>query len=233
MKLNVLLVEDDAVLSQTLREALELEGYYVFPATTLAAARKLLNDPPDGALDLVLLDLGLPDGEGKVLLDQLRQPEGIPVLVISAQGSEHSKVGLFDAGADDYLVKPFSLNELLARMRAALRHRGVVGNPGATHYHFGDVTIDLRAWRVEKGGNQVHLTPTEFNLLARLVRSAGHVVTHKQLLNDVWGSEFGEHTHYLRLYMAQLRAKLEDDPTRPQLLHTETGVGYLLQPSSD
>ena len=133
---------------------------------------------------------------------------------------------LLDAGADDYLVKPFSIRELLARMRVGLRHRGTSVAPVVTHYSLGPLSIDLGSHDVMQGGQEVHLTPTEFKLLARLVRSAGQVVTHRQLLQDVWGAEFTEHTHYLRLYMAQLRAKLEANPADPQLLLTEPGVGY-------
>jgi two-component system KDP operon response regulator KdpE len=153
----------------------------------------------------------------------------LPLLVISAQGSDHTKVGLFDDGADDYLVKPFGLDELLARMRAALRHRSIKQQPGQNMVRIGDLAIDMLNWKVERAGKVVHLTPTEFNLLARLVRSAGQVVTHKQLLVDVWGEAYADHTHYLRMYMAQLRSKLETDPSRPKMLHTETGVGYRLQ----
>jgi two-component system, OmpR family, KDP operon response regulator KdpE len=229
MSTRVLLVEDDTELRATLHEALKVEGYQVFVAASIAEATLFICHPPGGSLDLVLLDLGLPDGEGTLLLNLLRQQGGIAVLVISAQETERSKVGLLDAGADDYLVKPFSISELLARMRVALRHRGVHSQAAITTYHCGDVSIDLKTRRVEKAGKQLRLTPTEFNLLARLVRSAGQVVTHRQLLTDVWGAEFRDHIHYLRLYMAQLRAKLEDNPALPQLLYTETGVGYRLR----
>jgi two-component system KDP operon response regulator KdpE len=135
---------------------------------------------------------------------------------------------LLDAGADDYLTKPFSVGELLARMRVALRHRGTHLAAAVTSHELEDLRVDLSARRVERDGVALHLTPTEFNLLARLVRSAGRVVTHRQLLTDVWGAEFTEHTHYLRLYMAQLRAKIERDPAEPRHLLTETGVGYRL-----
>jgi two-component system, OmpR family, KDP operon response regulator KdpE len=229
MSTRVLLVEDDTELRATLHEALKVEGYQVFVAASIAEATLFIRHPPGGSLDLVLLDLGLPDGEGTLLLNLLRQQGGIPVLVISAQETERSKVGLLDAGADDYLVKPFSISELLARMRVALRHRGVHSQAALTAYSYGDVSIDLKTRRVEKADKVLHLTPTEFTLLARLVRSAGQVVTHRQLLTDVWGAEFSDHTHYLRLYMAQLRAKLEDNPALPQLLYTETGVGYRLR----
>lgn len=231
MSHTVLLVEDDTELRRTLQGSLQVEGYRVFTATRIAEAMLFIQNPPGGKLDIALIDLGLPDGAGQVLLVQLRKQGTVPVLVISAQGAERSKVGLLDAGADDYLVKPFSVGELLARMRVALRHRGVESSAALTLYRHDDVSIDLKTRRVEKAGELVHLTPTEFNLLARLVRSAGQVVTHRQLLSEVWGAEFSDHTHYLRLYMAQLRAKLERNPTSPALLHTETGVGYRLQES--
>jgi two-component system KDP operon response regulator KdpE len=182
----------------------------------------------DHAPDLVLLDLGLPDGEGEQLLAELRRSKGTPVLVISARHQDGSKVRLLDAGADDYLVKPFSIGELLARMRVAMRHRGTLLRPAITRYEREGLLVDLAAHRVELNGQEQHLTPTEFKLLARLVRSAGQVVTHRALLSDVWGPEFTEHTQYLRLYMGQLRAKLEAEPADPQRLLTEPGVGYRL-----
>jgi two-component system KDP operon response regulator KdpE len=233
MSFSVLLVEDDSELRETLQEALQVEGYRVYAAVSVAQATLFINHPPGGVLDLVLLDLGLPDGDGSLLLAQLRRQTALPVLMISAQEAERSKVTLLDAGADDYLVKPFSIGELLARMRVALRHRGIASMAALTRYSAGDVRIDLKAHRVEKAGALVHLTPTEFNLLARLVRNAGQVVTHRQLLSEVWGPEFCDHTHYLRLYMAQLRSKLERNSAAPTLLHTETGVGYRLQEATE
>jgi two-component system, OmpR family, KDP operon response regulator KdpE len=177
---------------------------------------------------VVLLDLGLPDGNGLDLLRTLRLRCTWPVLVISAQQDEAQKISLLDEGADDFLVKPFGVGELAARMRVAMRHRGVSLRAAITHYQHGDVRVDLPLRRVSCGSEPVHLTPTEFNLLARLVRSTGRVVTHPQLLRDVWGPEHVQDTHYLRLYMGQLRAKLEPDPADPQMLLTETGVGYRL-----
>lgn len=226
---RVLLVEDDRELRATLREALEVEGYRVHASASLADARALLAHAGQGeGIDVVLLDLGLPDGDGEALLAALRRERGTPVLVISARDAEGSKVRLLDAGADDYLVKPFSVAELLARVRVALRHRGRPAAAAVTRYAQGGLEIDLAAHRVLQHGLDVHLTPTEFKLLARLVRQAGQVVTHRQLLADVWGPEFTEHTHYLRLYMAQLRAKLEAEPADPRRLLTEPGVGYRL-----
>lgn len=234
MSLRVLLVEDDRELRATLSEALRVEGYEVLAAASLADAHALLaHAGADGGIQIVLLDLGLPDGDGESLLATLRTGRSTPVIVISARETEAPKIRLLDAGADDYLVKPFALGELLARMRVALRHRGTATQPAVTHYTQGDLLIDLRAHRVQRAGDDVHLTPTEFKLLARLVRSAGQVVTHRQLLADVWGAEFIEHTHYLRLYMGQLRAKLEADAADPRRLLTEPGVGYRLVESDD
>jgi two-component system KDP operon response regulator KdpE len=225
MGLRVLLVEDDPELRHTLRDALSIEGYVVHTAASLAEGQAMAQH---ASPDLVLLDLGLPDGDGQGLLLHLRQRASTPVILISARHGETQKIQLLDAGADDYLVKPFSVGELLARMRVALRHRGTHLAPATTVYNHDGLHVDLAAHRVTLQGDVVHLTPTEFKLLARLVRSAGQVVTHRQLLADVWGAEYTEHTHYLRLYMGQLRAKLEADAAEPQRLLTEPGVGYRL-----
>jgi two-component system KDP operon response regulator KdpE len=228
MTLTVLLVEDDRELRGTLRAGLDVEGYRVLAAASLADALALWahaaasGQPPD----IVLLDLGLPDGDGSSLLSRLRRDHATPVLVLSARDGDGQKISLLDAGADDYLVKPFSLGELLARMRVALRRRGTALQPAVTHYRRGGLVVDLAAHRVTVDGQAAHLTPTEFKLLARLVRSAGQVVTHRTLLAEVWGPEFTAHTHYLRLYMGQLRAKLEAEPADPQTLLTEPGLGY-------
>jgi two-component system KDP operon response regulator KdpE len=237
MGFRVLLVEDDGELRATLREALTVEGYQVFAAASLAEAGLFLQAATEHEgrpnFDLILLDLGLPDGEGSSLLATVRRRHSIPVLVISARDTERQKIGLLDEGADDYLVKPFSIGELLARMRVGLRHRGVNLSAAITYYRNEGVVIDLKNHKVERDGHSVHLTPTEFKLLARLVRNAGQVVTHRQLLTDVWGAAFIEHTHYLRLYMGQLRAKLEVNPASPRLLFTEPGIGYRLLESLD
>jgi len=234
MSLRILLVEDDRDLRTALREALVVEGYDVLPAASLADAHALAQHAEsDGGVDLVLLDLGLPDGEGQTFLQALRRSRATPLIVISARQAEVQKIELLDAGADDYLVKPFSLRELLARMRVALRHRGTVAQPAITHYRHEELDVDLAAHRVTVEGAEVHLTPTEFKLLARLVRQAGQVVTHRRLLADVWGAEHTEQTHYLRLYMAQLRAKLERDPAEPRRLLNEPGVGYRIVEGAD
>jgi two-component system KDP operon response regulator KdpE len=226
--LKVLLVEDDRDLRQTLRDALSVEGYDVVASGSAADASAVLRHSmgSDRPLDLLVLDLGLPDGDGSDLLRSVRAQYALPILIISARHDDANKVALLDAGADDYLVKPFSISELLARMRVTLRHRGTVVLAPQTQYHGGALTIDLAKHTVLKAGEPVHLTPTEFKLLARLVRQAGQVVTHRQLLVDVWGAEHVDQTQYLRLYMGQLRAKLEANPTEPTLLLTEPGVGY-------
>jgi two-component system KDP operon response regulator KdpE len=225
MSLRVLVVEDDRDIRTLMQSSLAVEGFEVFTAVSLSEARALLQHTPP---DVVVLDLGLPDGDGLELVRHIRQHQSLPILVVSARHQEAQKIQLLDAGADDYLTKPFQVGELLARIRVALRHRGTALAPAVTEHHLDDLHINLALRAVEVGGQTQHLTPTEFKLLARLVRSAGRVVTHRQLLADVWGPEFTEHTHYLRLYMGQLRAKLERDPTEPRHLLTETGVGYRL-----
>jgi two-component system KDP operon response regulator KdpE len=208
-----------------MQSSLSVEGFDVQTAVSLSEARALVRHTPP---DIVVLDLGLPDGDGEDLVHEVRQTHSLPIIIVSARHQEAQKIQLLDAGADDYLVKPFSVGELLARIRVALRHRGTALAAAVTVHSLDDLHIDLETRVVTRSGEVVHLTPTEFNLLARLVRSAGRVVTHRQLLTDVWGAEFTEHTHYLRLYMGQLRAKIERTPAEPRHLLTETGVGYRL-----
>ena len=232
MSLHVLLVEDDRQLRQTLQNALQTHGYTVTGSASRADAEAVLRHHPQ-PIDLVILDLGLPDADGSELLTTLRQHQQTPVLVISARHDDAGKVHLLDAGADDYLVKPFSVQELLARMRVSLRHRGLAVQAPVLHYATGPLAVDVARHSVQLHGEPVHLTPTEFRLLARLVRQAGQVVTHRQLLADVWGPEHVDQLQYLRLYMGQLRAKLEARPAEPQWLLTEPGVGYrLAEPAS-
>lgn len=239
MSLRLLLVEDDRELRTTLRSALMVEGYEVITAASLSEANaiytqtQLEGENRTQAFDLILLDLGLPDGDGSELLNRLRRRQNTPVIIISAREADGQKIELLDAGADDYLVKPFSIGELLARIRVAMRHRGAHLRPAITRYEYANLCIDLANHSVTKNGTAIHLTPTEFNLLARLVRSAGQVVNHRQLLVDVWGQEYSDHTHYLRLYMGQLRAKLEQNPARPEFLLTEPGIGYRLLDVND
>ncbi len=208
-----------------MQSSLSVEGFEVQTAVTLGEASAMLRHRRP---DVVLLDLGLPDGDGVDLVKEIRQQHTVPIIVVSARHQEEQKIKLLDAGADDYLTKPFSVAELLARIRVALRHRGTALTVAVKKHQLDDLQIDLESYEVQSKGEVLHLTPTEFKLLARLVRSAGRVVTHRQLLVDVWGAEFTEHTHYLRLYMAQLRAKIESDPSEPRHLLTETGVGYRL-----
>jgi two-component system KDP operon response regulator KdpE len=225
VSLHVLVVEDDREIRAMVQSSLSVEGFEVQTAVSLSEARALLQHRPP---DIIVLDLGLPDGDGLQLVREVRKQHSTPVVVVSARHQEAQKIELLDAGADDYLTKPFSVGELLARIRVALRHRGTSLAAAVTTHELEGLRVDLTTRLVERNGVALHLTPTEFNLLARLVRSAGRVVTHRQLLTDVWGAEFTSHTHYLRLYMAQLRAKIEHDPAEPRHLLTETGVGYRL-----
>ena len=225
MSMQVLVVEDDREIRALMQSSLSVEGFDVITAASLSEATAVLSH---SNVDVMVLDLGLPDGDGISLVRKVRQRHNIPILVVSARHQETQKIALLDAGADDYLTKPFSVAELLARIRVALRHRGTALAPATTQHALDDLQVDLGTRSVHVAGQPVHLTPTEFNLLARLVRSAGRVVTHRQLLADVWGAEFVDHTHYLRLYMGQLRAKIETVPSEPRHLLTETGVGYRL-----
>ena len=225
MTLKVLVVEDDREIRGLLQSVLALEGFEVRSAVTLSEARALLeHEPPD----LVILDLGLPDGDGGTLVAACRGRQRLPVIVVSARQDEAQKVALLDAGADDYLVKPFGVGELLARIRVALRHRGTALEAAQTRYALEGVLIDLETRGVELEGRPVRVTPIEFRLLALLVRSAGRVVTQRRLLTEVWGADYVGHTHYLRIHMGNLRAKLERDPAEPRVLLTEPGVGYRL-----
>jgi two-component system KDP operon response regulator KdpE len=225
MSIRVLIVEDDKDIRALMRTSLSVEGFEVQTAVSVSEATALLKHAMP---DVMVLDLGLPDGDGVDLVRQVRKHHNLPILVVSARHQEAQKIQLLDAGADDYLTKPFSVGELLARIRVALRHRGTTLAAAVTQYALADLCVDLSSHSVVYKGQQLHLTKTEFNLLARLVRSSGKVVTHRQLLVDVWGDEFVDHTHYLRLYMGQLRAKIEDNPAEPRYLLTETGVGYRL-----
>ncbi len=225
MTLRVLVVEDEPEIRALIKSALTVEGFDVKTAVSVSEASALLRH---ALPDILLLDLGLPDGDGAVLVQQVRKHHALPILVVSARHQEAQKIQLLDAGADDYLTKPFSVAELLARIRVALRHRGTAMAAAVTVHELDDLRVDLTLRTVVSRERELHLTPTEFKLLARLVRSAGRVVTHRQLLTDVWGAEFTEHTHYLRLYMGQLRAKIEIEPAEPRHLLTETGIGYRL-----
>ena len=221
----VLLIEDEPQMRRYLRTALESHDYRLVEATT---AREGLVQATGRNPDVILLDLGLPDGDGIDVARRIREWASTPIIVISARGQEHDKVAALDAGADDYLTKPFGTDELLARLRVALRHaaRAATDEPVFTT---GALRVDLAARQVFVNDKEIHLTPTEYKLLTTLVRNAGKVVTHRLLLKEVWGPNAVEHTHYLRVYMTQLRHKIEGDPTRPRVLQTETGVGYRLR----
>ena len=224
--LAILIVEDEQAIRRFVRTALEGEGYRVHEADTV---RRGLLEAGTRKPDLIILDLGLPDGDGVDFIRDLRTWSRLPVLVLSARIEEYDKVEALDAGADDYLIKPFGVAELLARVRAICR-RSVRGTDGATQIAFGEVTIDLENRQVFRAGQPVHLTPIEFRLLTTLATRPGKVLTHRQLLREVWGPAYVERSHYLRIYMGHLRQKLEADPARPQYLLTETGVGYRFCP---
>lgn len=210
-----------------LRSMMASHGYALTEAGTAAdGMAQLAAVSPD----LVLLDLGLPDGDGIEVTRRLREWSRTPIIVLSARGQESDKIHALDAGADDYLTKPFSIGELLARIRVALRHAQQSGQATQPpEFALGSVRVDLSLRQVFRDGSEVHLTPTEYKLLTLLFQYAGRVVTHRQLLVQVWGPQFADQSHYLRVYMAQLRHKLEADPTRPRYLRTETGVGYRLK----
>ena len=220
----VLLIEDEPDMRRFLETTISAHDYRYAEATT---AREGLAQAASRNPDVILLDLGLPDGDGIDVTRRIREWAAVPIIVISARGREQDKIAALDAGADDYLTKPFGVGELLARLRVALRHasRPADGSPEPV-FTVGNIRVDLGARRVSVAGKDVHLTPIEFKLLATLVRHAGKVLTHRFLLKEVWGPNVSEHTHYLRVYMTQLRHKLEADPARPRFLTTELGVGY-------
>ncbi|MBK7765647.1 MAG: two-component system response regulator KdpE [Sulfuritalea sp.] len=219
---RVILIEDEASIRRFVRMALEAEGCEVFEA---GGVQRGLIEAGTRRPDLVVLDLGLPDGDGVDFIRDLRAWSAIPVIVLSARAEEAEKVRALDAGADDYLTKPFGTAELTARVRAHLRRRGVAADAPAVA-SFGGVRVDLARRTVEKDGAPLHLTPIEYRLLACLLASPGCVLTHRQLLKAVWGPNHAEDAHYVRVYMGQLRKKIEADPARPRHILTETGVGY-------
>jgi two-component system, OmpR family, KDP operon response regulator KdpE len=224
---TVLVIEDEAQIRRFLRATLTANGYQLIEATT---AQEGLVQAATRQPDVIILDLGLPDLDGLEVTRQLREWTTIPIIVLSARGQESDKVTALDAGADDYLTKPFSVSELLARLRVALRHAArTVQEPGEPIFVVGDLRVDLARRHVYIADQQVHLTPIEYKLLTTLVRYAGRVVTHRQLLQEGWGPGHTEANHYLRVYMGQLRHKLEVDPARPRYLVTEPGVGYRLK----
>jgi two-component system KDP operon response regulator KdpE len=221
---RVLVVDDEPHIVRGLKIILRSAGYAVESAETMAEALAALASRPPDAL---VLDLVLPDGSGVELCKEVRRWSALPILVLSAVGDEREKVRALDAGADDYVTKPFGTDELLARLRALLRRSADAG--GSPLVSIGELVIDLQDRRVTRGGEEVHLTPIELDLLRVLATHHGRLVTHRQLLREVWGPAYGEETHYLRVHVAHIRAKLEDDPSRPRYLVTEPGVGYRLR----
>ena len=226
-KPKVLLIEDEKTIRRFVRAAVEEEGCAVSEAETMAGGliEAGLQKP-----DLLILDLGLPDGNGIDLIRDLRGWSEVPVLILSARTQENDKIDALDAGADDYLTKPFSVGELRARVRALLRRRLRSGEGVTPVIEFGDVTVDLSRRLVLRGGEAVHLTPIEYRLLSTLLGHPGKVLTQRNLLREIWGPSYIESSHYLRVYVGHLRQKLEIDPTQPRHFLTETGVGYRFQP---
>ena len=221
---RVLVVDDEPHIVQGLKVVLHSAGYAVEAAATSSEALDALGERPP---DVVLLDLVLPDGNGVDVCREVRRWSQLPIVVLSAVGDEREKVRALDAGADDYVTKPFGADELLARLRAVLR-RAPEGEGGA-RIDIGEISVDVGERRVTRGAEPVHLTPIEFELLRVLAKYRGRLVTHRQLLREVWGAQYTQETHYLRVHVAHIRSKLERDPSRPRYLITEPGVGYRLQ----
>jgi two-component system KDP operon response regulator KdpE len=225
--ITVLLIEDEAQMRRFLRASLPGHGYTLLEA---ASGAEGIREAASRNPDVILLDLGLPDVDGTEVTRQLREWTKTPIIVLSARGEERDKVSALDAGADDYLTKPFGVSELLARMRVARRHVEGRGSEGGDPvFVLRDMRVDVAKRVVTVGGREVHLTPIEYKLLTALVRNPGRVMTHQQLLKEAWGTKYATQTQYLHVYMGHLRSKLEADPTRPQLLVTEPGVGYRLR----
>jgi len=220
---TILIVEDEPEIRRFLRSSLGSEGYRVVES---ANARRGAIDAGTHKPDMAVVDLALPDLDGKELIRQIRGWSSMPIVVLSARNQERTKIEALDAGADDYITKPFGVGELLARVRAALRH--AARGPSGTVLALGEARIDFEKRRAHRSGEEIHLTPIEFRLLACLAKHLDMVVTQRQLLTEVWGPTHVEHTHYLRVYMKQLRDKLEPDPVQPRYLLTETGIGYRL-----
>lgn len=223
----VVVIEDDPQLRRFLRTSLASQGLQVFEAET---GRQGLVEVGTRKPDLVVLDLGLPDMDGVEVVRAIRGWTGLPILILSARNTEQDKIEALDAGADDYLTKPFGLGELLARLRVAVRHAAMAPETApADLFSAGALKVDLRKRLVYLGDEEVHLTPIQYRLLAVLVKNAGKVLTHHQILKEVWGPAYVDNAHYLRIYMSQLRQKLEADPAQPRYLLTESGVGYRLK----
>jgi two-component system KDP operon response regulator KdpE len=222
-----ILVEDERQIRRFVRTALETEGWHVFEADSI---KQGLIESGTRKPDVVILDLGLPDGDGVDFIRDLRTWSKTPVIVLSARVNETDKVQALDAGADDYLTKPFGVGELLARVRAVLRRKAGAAAENASIFRFGDVEVDLVKRLVRKRGAEVHLTALEYRLLSTMISNAGRVLTHRQILHEVWGPAYASQEHYVRVHMGHLRRKLEDDAAQPKHLVTETAVGYRLVP---
>ena len=223
----ILIVEDDPPIRRFLHVSLSSHNYEVIDAETgKDGLMQAMQHPPE----VVILDLGLPDIDGVEVIRQLREWSSMPIIVVSARGQEKDKVAALDAGADDYLTKPFSIGELLARLRVAMRHSAMIkdDSQATSQFVIGDLKVDLALRRVFVGDNEIHLTPLEYRLLTILVQHAGKVLTHQFLLKEIWGPSDVDQTHYLRIFMANLRRKIERDPAQPRYLLTEQGVGYRL-----
>ncbi len=220
---TVIVIEDEPKIRRFVRMSLESEGFQVFEADSV---KRGLIEAGTRKPDMAVLDLGLPDGDGVDFIRDLRTWSDIPVIVLSARTTEVDKVAALDAGADDYLTKPFSTAELMARVRAQLRRRTRAGKEGKTICEFGRIRVDLARRTVERDGQPVHLTPIEYRLLTCLLASPDSVLTHRQLLRQVWGPSHAEDSHYVRVYMGHLRKKVEDDPSQPKHILTEAGIGY-------
>ena len=221
------LVEDELQIRRFVRTALEAEHWHVFEAETV---KQGLIEAGTRKPDVIILDLGLPDGDGIDFIRDFRTWSAVPVIVLSARVDEADKIEALDAGADDYLTTPFGVGELLARLRAVLRRKVGASAKDGTPFRFGDVEVDQEKRIVHKGEEEVHLTPIEYRLLSVMIANVGRVLTHRQILRDVWGPSYVDQGHYVRVHMAHLRQKLEDDPAQPKHLVTETAIGYRLVP---
>jgi two-component system KDP operon response regulator KdpE len=222
---SILVVEDEPHIRRLVGKALQDESYLVIEANKIQQASDCLKNK---TIDLLVLDLGLPDGDGLTLIQQLRLWSKLPILVLSARTQEQDKIKALDAGADDYLAKPFAMGELLARVRALLRRSHAHTNK-PTQFEFGEVIVDLQKMKITRHNESIHLTPTEFQLLSVFLLNSDRVLTQRYLLRELWGSTFVENSHYLRIYVRHLRQKLEKDPSQPCHFITETGIGYRFQ----
>ena len=226
---TILIIEDEAHITRFIKTAMEQEGYQIFTADS---SHRGLIEAATRRPDLLILDLGLPDGDGCDVIADIRTWSSLPILVLSARSDEQDKIKALNLGADDYLVKPFSMGELIARVNAHMR-RWQVGYEAPSQIELGNISIDLVQRQVKKNGEDVHLTPIEYRLLTVLIRYAEKVLTHKQLLNEVWGKGHNHQEYYVRIFMSNLRQKLEDNPSRPNYFLTEIGVGYKLHIPKD